>query len=137
MQARRKIDRGTLILEEAPLLRITVGRMDLFQESLFLGAGEYSGGPAVFQEFNKLSSEDQLKYLQLHFEHKPQEWTSGRVLHAWQGTRGTPAMKKPRGLAVVRRYSSSSTASHSSTTRASRTLYTSGTLSAIAVWYML
>lgn len=54
-----------------------MGRLDLFQESLFLGAGEYSGGPAVFQEYNKLSSEDQLKYLQLTYDQKSQDWLDG------------------------------------------------------------
>ena len=75
MQARHKINRGTSILEETPLLRIVAGRVDLFQESLFWGAGEYSGGPAVLQELNKLSFEDQIKFLQLTYDtKKSQEW---------------------------------------------------------------
>lgn len=75
MQARRKIPRGTPILEEAPLLHIVTGRVDLFQESLFWGAGEYSGGPTVLQEVNKLSSEDHVKFLQLTYDtKKSQEW---------------------------------------------------------------
>lgn len=75
MQARHKINHGTSILEEAPLLRIVAGRGDLVQESLFWGAGEYSGGPAVLQELNKLSFEDQIKFLQLTYDtKKSQEW---------------------------------------------------------------
>lgn len=70
MQARRRITRGTCILEEAPLLHLSTGRVDLFQESLFWGAGEYSGGPAVLQEVNKLSADDQIRFLQLTYDTK-------------------------------------------------------------------
>jgi len=77
MAARRKIERGSLILEEPPLLRIAVGRVDLFQENLFFGAGDGSGGPAVYQEYNKLSAEDQMKYLQLAYDQRPQDWLNG------------------------------------------------------------
>lgn len=43
------IKRGTRILEEAPLLRLVVGRVELFDEDAFYGAGNYSGGPAVLE----------------------------------------------------------------------------------------
>jgi hypothetical protein len=62
MEAKVEIKRGTCIMEEKPLLQFTHERYDLFNEDVFYGPGEYSGGPAVLDKLEQLDFEDQGKY---------------------------------------------------------------------------
>ena len=78
LDAARTIKRGTRILEEAPLLRLVVGRVQLFDEDAFYRAGSYSGGPAVLDALNQSSYESQAKFNQLTYEETTQEILNDR-----------------------------------------------------------
>jgi hypothetical protein len=96
MEAKCRIPRGACIIEEAPLLLIVAGRVDQFNEETFYGAGEYSGGPLVQQEFNKLSYENQSKFTKLTYPKQTEAWLDSQVR-----SRGKLTMSQWRHLARV------------------------------------
>jgi hypothetical protein len=91
MEANGKIPRGACIIEEGPLLLIVAGRIDQFNENAFYGAGEYSGGPLVQHEYNKLSYEDQNTFRKLTYQKQTQGWLDGHTR-----SRGTLTMDQWR-----------------------------------------
>jgi hypothetical protein len=68
------IRRGDCILEEPPIMKVNAGPLHLYIDPTFFGAGEGSGFPLVLEEYNKLSFEDQVKFMELNHEEKTQEW---------------------------------------------------------------
>lgn len=96
MEAKGNIPRGACIIEEAPLLLIVAGRVDQFNDTAFYGAGEYSGGPLVQHEVNKLSYEDQNKFQKLTYPKQTQGW-----LDSHARSRGALTMNQWRYLARV------------------------------------
>jgi len=145
LHAASTIKRGTRILEEAPLLRLVVGRVDLYDENVFYGAGNYSGGPAVLEALNKSSYENRAKFNELAYEKTTQGTLNDRgrdrthgalTMEQWQclsrlqETHSMRAQARGTSLEAVRRCLSSSIIFLSSTIRAHRTPSGSGILNA-------
>lgn len=98
LEAAITIKRGTRILEEAPLLRLAVGRVDQFDENTFIGAEDFSGGPAVLEALQRTSYENQAKFNELTYQEKTQETLSGR-----QRARGALTMAQWQCLSRLQR----------------------------------
>jgi len=95
------IKRGTRILEEAPLLQLVVGRVGLFDEDAFYGAGNYSGGPAVLEALKNSSYEKQARFNQLVYEETTQQSLNDRGRA--RGARGALTMEQWQCLSRLQR----------------------------------
>lgn len=73
LKANQYIARGSLIIAEAPLLTVSVGTYELYDDQAYFEPGERSGGPGIYRQLLQLPRKVRNAYNALHFVTKSDE----------------------------------------------------------------